>query len=75
VASGGGEHAIRSHDVWFRGEKVRDANICLRALGSDYMACTAVRTPGREEDGLSFDLGPFQMLSIDDVLDLAESLV
>lgn len=59
---------IRSHDVVFKGAKVDDANICLRSLGPDYMTCTAVRTPEKKEDGLGWDLGPFEFLTVDEIV-------
>ncbi|KAH8907877.1 4'-phosphopantetheinyl transferase [Coniochaeta sp. PMI_546] len=68
-----GPQVLRSHDIFFRGQKVDDANVCLRALGPDYMLATAVRTSPAKEDGLAFKLGPFEMLSIDDILSFAES--
>jgi 4'-phosphopantetheinyl transferase len=64
---------VRAHDIVFRGKKVDDANVCLRALGPDYIVGTAVRTSPNKADGLAFQLGPFEMLSIDDVLSFAES--
>ncbi|OTA62703.1 phosphopantetheinyl transferase [Hypoxylon sp. EC38] len=64
---------IKDHEIVFRGEKVDDANICLRSLGPDYMTCTAVRTPGRREDALGWDLGPFEFLSMEQILDDAEA--
>ncbi|KAI1485542.1 phosphopantetheinyl transferase [Biscogniauxia mediterranea] len=64
---------IRTHDIWFRGEKVDDANVCLRALGPDYMTCTAVRTPARKEVALACELGPFEFLSIEEILAHAEA--
>ncbi|EQB47331.1 phosphopantetheinyl transferase [Colletotrichum gloeosporioides Cg-14] len=65
--------AVTEHDIIFKGAKVDDANVCLRALGPDYMTATAVRTPQRKEDGLAFEIGPFTMLSLDEVLDFGES--
>ncbi|KAI1432422.1 phosphopantetheinyl transferase [Xylaria sp. CBS 124048] len=62
------KQVIRKHDVIFKGSEVKDANICLRSLGADYMTCTAVRTPARKEDALSWELGPFKFLSIDDIV-------
>lgn len=59
---------LRVHDVVFKGEKVDDANICIRSLGPDYMTCTAVRTPARKEDALGWDLGPFEFLTLDEVV-------
>lgn len=59
---------ITSHDIVFKGHKADDANICLRSLGPDYMTCTAVRTPQRKEDGLSWELGPFGFLTVDEIV-------
>lgn len=68
-----GPQVVRSHDIVFRGRRVDDANVCLRSLGPDYIFATAVRTAPDKADGLAFKLGPFEMLSIDDVLSFAES--
>ncbi|KAL3304081.1 phosphopantetheinyl transferase [Colletotrichum asianum] len=65
--------AVTEYDIIFKGAEVDDANVCLRALGPDYMTATAVRTPQRKEDGLAFEIGPFTMLSLDEVLDFGES--
>ncbi|ORY67345.1 uncharacterized protein BCR38DRAFT_426767 [Pseudomassariella vexata] len=72
---GGGDEGetITTHEVLFKGAKVDDANICLRSLGQDYMTCTAVRTPNKKEDGLSWELGPFEFLDIGTILDHAEA--
>ncbi|KAI0837916.1 phosphopantetheinyl transferase [Hypoxylon sp. FL0890] len=64
---------IRDHEILFRGKRVDDANICLRALGKDYMTCTAVRTPGRKEDALGWELGPFEFLEMERILEDAEA--
>ncbi|KAL7621523.1 hypothetical protein AAE478_008847 [Parahypoxylon ruwenzoriense] len=64
---------IREHEIVFKGGKVTDANICLRSLGPDYMTCTAVRTPGRKEDALGWDIGPFEFLTVDEIVDHAEA--
>ncbi|KAK4239748.1 hypothetical protein C8A03DRAFT_13895 [Achaetomium macrosporum] len=64
---------IRRVDIRFKGEKVEDVNMCLRSMGPDYMIATAVRTPGRKEDGLGWSLGPYELLSLEEVLDFAES--
>ncbi|OLN96350.1 L-aminoadipate-semialdehyde dehydrogenase-phosphopantetheinyl transferase [Colletotrichum chlorophyti] len=64
---------VKEHEILFKGAKVEDANVRLRSLGPDYMVGTAVRTPGRKEDGLAFELGPFTMLDIDEVLEFGES--
>ncbi|KAI1089343.1 phosphopantetheinyl transferase [Rostrohypoxylon terebratum] len=68
-----GEGVVTDHEVLFRGEKVTDANICLRSLGEDYMTCTAVRTPERKEDALGWKLGPFEFLEMETVLSDAEA--
>jgi 4'-phosphopantetheinyl transferase len=68
-----GPQVLRNHDIFFRGRKVDDANVCLRSLGPDYVFATAVRTAPNKADGLAFELGPFEILSIDDVLRFAES--
>ncbi|KAI3399423.1 hypothetical protein diail_6895 [Diaporthe ilicicola] len=68
-----GSDAVTEHDIWFEGSKVDDANVCLRSLGPDYMTCTAVRTPQNKEVGLGLDLGPFEVLPIDEILEFAES--
>lgn len=65
--------AITDHEVLFHGQRVDDANICLRSLGPDYMTCTAVRTPGRKEDGLGWELGPFEFLTIEEIVEHAEA--
>lgn len=73
ASSQGGPDVVKEHDIWFRGTKVEDANVCLRSLGPDYMTCTAVRTPHQHEVGLGLDLGPFEVLRVDDILEFAES--
>ncbi|KUI56012.1 L-aminoadipate-semialdehyde dehydrogenase-phosphopantetheinyl transferase [Cytospora mali] len=70
-----GSDVVRVHDIWFKGKKVDDANVCMRSLGPDYMTCTAVRTPHDKEVGLGVDLGAFEMIPIDDILKYAESKV
>ncbi|KAI1309641.1 phosphopantetheinyl transferase [Xylaria venustula] len=64
---------VRKHDVLFHGRQVDDANICIRSLGPHYMTCTAVRTPERKEDALSWELGPFKFLTMDVIVADAES--
>lgn len=72
-AGGSEEFGVTSHDICFRGKAVDDAHVSLRSLGPDYMTCTALRTPSRREDGLALKLGQWQLLSIDGILDFAES--
>ncbi|KAJ9155350.1 Phosphopantetheinyl transferase [Pleurostoma richardsiae] len=72
AAAPGGEEAVTAHEIYFRGQRVDDANVCLRSLGPDFMTCTAVRTPEKKEDGLGFELGPFEMMPMDELLDFAE---
>ncbi|POS73298.1 phosphopantetheinyl transferase [Diaporthe helianthi] len=68
-----GSDVVDEHDIWFKGGRVEDANVCLRSLGPDYMTCTAVRTPRQKEVGLGLHLGPFEVLRVDDILEFAES--
>lgn len=68
-----GGDVVRTHDVWFEGSKVEDANVCLRSVGPDYMTCTAVRTPRHKEVGLGLELGAYDVVELDEILDYAES--
>ncbi|KAK3336110.1 hypothetical protein B0T19DRAFT_28464 [Cercophora scortea] len=68
------QQVIRDIEIRFRGKRVDDVNICLRSLGPDYMICTAVRTPEKKEDALGWRLGPYETLSLDEVLGFAESM-
>lgn len=72
---GEGEEAqvIRQTEIRFRGRKVDDVNMCLRSVGEDFMIATAVRTPGNEGEALGWRLGPYELLSLEEVLDFAES--
>ncbi|RWA13378.1 hypothetical protein EKO27_g1704, partial [Xylaria grammica] len=45
----------------------------IRALGPDYMTCTAVRTPARKSDALGWELGPFAFLTVDEIVAHGES--
>ncbi|KAK4673807.1 hypothetical protein QC763_115190 [Podospora pseudopauciseta] len=65
--------AIRKFDIRFRGGKVEDVKMCLRSMGPDYMIATAVRTPDRKEDALGWELGPYEFLELDELLDFAEA--
>ncbi|KAI1114755.1 phosphopantetheinyl transferase [Nemania sp. NC0429] len=64
---------VRKLDVVFKGEKVDDANISIRSLGPDYMTCTAVRTPERKKDALGWVLGPFEFLTLDEIVAQGEA--
>ncbi|KAK3298622.1 uncharacterized protein B0H64DRAFT_471887 [Chaetomium fimeti] len=64
---------VKDIEIWFRGRRVEDVNMCLRSIGEDYMIATAVRTPGRKEDGLGWELGPYEVLSLEQVLEFAEA--
>lgn len=68
-----GADVVRTHDVWFEGSKVEDANVCLRSVGPDYMTCTAVRTPRNKEVGLGLELGAYEVVEMDEILAFAES--
>jgi 4'-phosphopantetheinyl transferase len=70
---GDAAETITQHEVLFKGAKVDDANICLRSLGKDYMTCTAIRTPSNKEDGLGWELGPFEFISLDSILEFADA--
>lgn len=63
---------VTTHDIRFRGRAVDDVNMCLRALGDDYMACTAIRTPAEPAVALGLVIGPFEVLSLRDILDFAD---
>lgn len=56
-------------EVWFRGERLGDADVRMSWLLDDYMVCTAVR---RGRDGKSLEVGEFEMLDIENVLEAAE---
>lgn len=70
-----GEDVIRDLEMWFHGTKVEDANVCLRALGPNYMTCTAVRTPQNRDVGLAIELGPYQLVELDAIVEYAESRI
>lgn len=70
---GDAEETITEHEVLFKGARVDDANICLRSLGKDYMTCTAIRTPLKKEDGLGWELGPFEFISLDSILEYVDA--
>ncbi|KAL2757807.1 hypothetical protein ACRALDRAFT_2040162 [Sodiomyces alcalophilus JCM 7366] len=67
------ETVVREHEIFFKGRRVDDANVCLRALGPDYMVCAAVRTPHRKEDGLGFRLGDFEAVTMDEIVKFGEA--
>lgn len=67
------EDVVKVEDVWFEGRRVDDANVCLRSLGSDYMTCSAVRTPQNKEVGRGLDLGAYDVVEMSEILDYAES--
>lgn len=81
VASGGaaaradGEDVIRNLEIWFEAKRVEDANVCLRALGPNYMTCTAVRTPRHQDIGLALELGPYKVVALDEIVEYAESRI
>ncbi|EON95941.1 putative phosphopantetheinyl transferase protein [Phaeoacremonium minimum UCRPA7] len=66
------EQVVTDHQIWFRGQKVEDAKVCLRALGPDYMTCTAVRAQGNAANELGSASGPFTMIDINQILEYAE---
>lgn len=68
-----GQDVVRVEDIWFEGEKVEDANVCLRSLGPDYMTCSALRTPKQKDLGLGAELGPYEVVEIEEILEWAET--
>ncbi|KAL2262438.1 hypothetical protein VTK26DRAFT_1341 [Humicola hyalothermophila] len=72
-AAGDGPYVVRDMHIRLKGKKVEDVNICLRSMGPDFMAATAVRTPKRQEDGLSWRLGGYEVLTLEEVLEFAEA--
>lgn len=68
-----GEDVVRGFDMWFEGSKVKDANVCLRSVGPNYMTCSAIRTPRQKEVGLGVDLGAYEVLELDEILAHAEA--
>jgi 4'-phosphopantetheinyl transferase len=69
----GADEVVRGTEMRLHGRRVEDVNVCLRSMGPDYMIATALRTPGKAEDGLGWTLGAYEELSLDDVLDFAEA--
>ncbi|TLD21872.1 hypothetical protein PspLS_08183 [Pyricularia sp. CBS 133598] len=69
---GDDEGIVRDHEIWFQEKLVDDANVCMRSLGPDYMVCTAVRTLAEKEKGLSWDMGRFKVITIDEIVKFAE---
>lgn len=66
--AGGEAQVIKNPEIWFRGAKVEDVNMCLRSMGPDFMIATAVRAPGP-----AWRLGPYETISLDEALAFAES--
>ncbi|EFX02129.1 4 -phosphopantetheinyl transferase [Grosmannia clavigera kw1407] len=64
--------AVTTHDIRLRGHAVNDVNMCLQALGDDFMACTAIRTPAEPAAAMGLVIGPFEVLDLQDMLDFAE---
>ncbi|KAK3394018.1 hypothetical protein B0H63DRAFT_459732 [Podospora didyma] len=71
---GGQDAQVINHtEIRFMGKKVDDVNLSLRSMGPDYMICTAVRTPENKTAALGWKLGPYEIITLDEVLDFAES--
>ena len=75
VDGGRGGQVIRKVDVRLRGRAVEDVNICLRSMGPDYMICTAARTPEDKGIALGWRLGPYEILSLEDIMQYAEASI
>ena len=70
---GSSQVTVSRSDLLFYRQPVTDANVHIQSMGPDIMCCTAVRTTPDAEEGLSYKLGSFRMLSIDEILRFAES--
>jgi len=68
-----GDEVIRNFDMRMHGTKIEDVNMCLRSIGPDYMVATAVRTRNRPQDGLGWNLGPYEEVTLEQVLQYAEA--
>ena len=68
-----GAQVINKFDIYLEGKRVDDVNMSLRAMGSDFMICSAVRTLEQPEVGLALKLRPYRALDLHDMLDFAES--
>lgn len=68
-----GQEVVKVEDIWFEGKKVDDANVCVRSLGPNYMTCSALRTPKHKDIGLGAELGPYEVVEIDEILEWAEA--
>ncbi|PSR87249.1 hypothetical protein BD289DRAFT_432599 [Coniella lustricola] len=68
-----GQDVVTEFDVRLRGQRVEDANICLRSIGPNYMTCSAVRTQQNKEIGLGLQLAAYEMVEIEQILDWAKS--
>ncbi|KAK4229982.1 L-aminoadipate-semialdehyde dehydrogenase-phosphopantetheinyl transferase [Podospora fimiseda] len=67
------DQVVREFDIRFKGEKVENVNVCLRSLGPDYMIATAVKTPENEAEALGWKLGPYEFLTLEEIIEFAES--
>ncbi|KXJ93991.1 phosphopantetheinyl transferase [Microdochium bolleyi] len=59
--------------ILLHGQEVDDANVCLRSLGADYMTCSAIRTPKDKQVGRGIELGAYEWLSLETILQHAEA--
>jgi 4'-phosphopantetheinyl transferase len=64
---------VAEHEIYLKGQRIEDANVCLRALELGYMIGAAVRTPEKPDEGLGFRLGPYETIDMDDLLTEAEA--
>lgn len=71
--AGDSGQVVTRHSIVFRGEPVADANVCIQAIGPDYMCCTAVRTAPDAADGLRLRMGAFEMVALEELVSFAES--
>ncbi|KAL1882034.1 hypothetical protein VTK73DRAFT_2748 [Phialemonium thermophilum] len=64
---------ISRHNIFVEGQPVTNVNMSLQGLGPDYIVCTAIRTRSSPSTALNLRIGSFEMVSIDDILNYAES--
>ncbi|KAK3940592.1 hypothetical protein QBC46DRAFT_123512 [Diplogelasinospora grovesii] len=67
------DEVVTKHDIYLGGVAVEDVNICLRSMGPDFMICTAVRTPENKAVGLDWKLGPYEFVTLDEIMNQGET--
>ncbi len=72
-AEEGDGEVVRPRDIWFKGARVEDVEMCLGSVGQSFMIATAVRAPGMGEDGLAGRLGLYEELTLEEMLEFART--